>query len=77
MVSVVRPPLTGGTARFERFQHYVVPVNDLPDENLIQHFAAADDFISAALAGGGAVLIHWCVCTGACLPACLSACCTG
>lgn len=44
---------------FEGFQHMVVEVDDVEDENLLEHFPAATRFIEDGLQSGGAVLVHW------------------
>lgn len=46
--------------RFKTFKdHLHIPVDDIDDEDLMQHFPAAIDFIKAGLDGGGGVLVHW------------------
>jgi len=57
VVSVLRVPLD--KSLFEGFEHKVVEVDDVEDENLIEHFVKTNEFISNALNSGGAVLIHW------------------
>ena len=39
--------------------HHVVDIDDVEDENIIQHFAASNAFIQKGLDDGGAVLVHW------------------
>ncbi|KAJ2806122.1 tyrosine protein phosphatase yvh1 [Coemansia helicoidea] len=41
-----------------RFTYKLVSIDDLPEENIIQHFPECNRFIGAALAGGGRVLVH-------------------
>jgi dual specificity phosphatase 12 len=57
VVSVLRQPLDA--TLFEGYQHHIIEVDDVEDENIIEHFAGANEFIKKALEGGGAVLIHW------------------
>jgi len=70
VLSVLRLPLD--KSLFRDFEHLAIEVNDMEEENLLQHFAAANAFIEKAIASGGAVLIHWYVgvralcCLGAC-----------
>lgn len=44
---------------FKDFQHMVVEVDDVEDDNLLEHFPATNKFIQDALESGGAVLVHW------------------
>jgi dual specificity phosphatase 12 len=44
---------------FKPFEHMVVDVDDVEDENLLQHFSATNSFIQSGLDAGGAVLVHW------------------
>lgn len=37
----------------------VVEVDDVEDENLLEHFPATNQFIQEGLDGGGGVLVHW------------------
>jgi len=57
VVSVLRLPLD--KELFVQYQHKIVEVDDVEDENLLEHFADTNKFISDALKSGGAVLIHW------------------
>ena len=43
----------------EGFHHYVVPVDDAENEDLLQHFPSTNAFISEALRLGGVVFVHW------------------
>ena len=45
--------------RLKPFKRMIVAVNDDPDEDLIDHFAAANQWIDDAVADGGKVLVHW------------------
>lgn len=57
VVSVLRLPLD--KELFVQYQHKIVEVDDVENENLLEHFADTNKFISDALKNGGAVLIHW------------------
>lgn len=57
VVSVLRLPLD--KALFENYEHKVIEVDDVEDENLLEHFTSSNKFISEALKAEGAVLIHW------------------
>jgi dual specificity phosphatase 12 len=57
VLSVLRLPLE--EKLFEGYQHMVVEVDDVDDENLLQHFPATNKFIEDGLGSGGAVLVHW------------------
>jgi len=37
----------------------VVEVDDVDDENLLEHFPKTNDFIQSGLEAGGGVLVHW------------------
>lgn len=56
VVSVLRLPLD--KTLFENYEHKVIEVDDVEDENLLEHFTASNKFISEALKARGAVLIH-------------------
>ncbi len=43
----------------EPYQHMEVPINDMANENILEHFPAANRFIETALDSGGTVLVHW------------------
>lgn len=57
VISVLRLPLD--KTLFENYEHKIIEVDDVEDENLLEHFTASNKFISGALQAGGAVLIHW------------------
>ncbi|KAK8237167.1 protein-tyrosine phosphatase-like protein [Phyllosticta capitalensis] len=57
VLSVLRLPLDD--ALFAPFkEHMVVEVDDVDDEDLLQHFPATNRFIQRALDSGGGVLVH-------------------
>ncbi|KAJ4352679.1 tyrosine protein phosphatase yvh1 [Ascochyta clinopodiicola] len=56
VLSVLRTPLDQDL--FEPFKHHVVEVDDVEDENLLEHFPATNQFIQEGLDGGGGVLVH-------------------
>jgi dual specificity phosphatase 12 len=43
------------------YHHHYIDVDDVDDENLLEHFPAAIKFIQAGLDMGGGVLVHWLV----------------
>ena len=57
VVSVLRLPLE--EELFAKYKHLVVELDDLDDEDIIQHFATSNAFIKEGLDGGGGVLVHW------------------
>lgn len=44
---------------FRGFTHKVVEVDDVDDENLLEHFPGCIKFIQDGLDAGGGVLVHW------------------
>jgi dual specificity phosphatase 12 len=44
---------------FEQYQHLSIGVDDVDDENLLEHFPAAIKFIQSGLDTGRGVLVHW------------------
>jgi len=44
---------------FKDYKHMVVEVDDVDDENLLEHFPKTNDFIQSGLEAGGGVLVHW------------------
>ena len=56
VLSVLRTPL--GSDLFAPFKHHVVEVDDVEDENLLEHFPATNQFIQEGLDGGGGVLVQ-------------------
>lgn len=57
ILSVLRLPLD--ETLFEGYQHKVVEVDDVDDDNLLEHFPACVKFIQDGLDAGGAVFAHW------------------
>ena len=57
MLSVLRLPLDQD--QFQGFAHKGVEVDDVDDENLLEHFPSCNNFIQDGLAAGGGVLVHW------------------
>ncbi|KAH0544866.1 hypothetical protein GP486_008490 [Trichoglossum hirsutum] len=43
---------------FAPYKHMVVKVDDVEDENLLEHFTTTNGFIQEGLEGGGGVLVH-------------------
>ncbi|KAF2013796.1 dual specificity protein phosphatase 12 [Aaosphaeria arxii CBS 175.79] len=56
VLSVLRTPLD--SSLFSPFKHMVVEVDDVEDENLLEHFPSTNQFIQEGLDGGGGVLVH-------------------
>lgn len=50
---------TEDSERLKPFKRMIISVNDDPDEDLIDYFAAAGQWIDDAIAEGGKVLVHW------------------
>ena len=59
VVSALRGPLDRDL--YAKYEHLVVELDDLEDEDIVQHFATTNSFIRGGLAGDGGVLVHWCV----------------
>lgn len=57
VLSVLRMPMDRDL--FAPFKHLVVEVDDVEDENLLEHFPTTNGFIQEGLDGGGGVLVHW------------------
>ncbi|KAI9874157.1 MAG: tyrosine protein phosphatase yvh1 [Pleopsidium flavum] len=57
VLSVLRLPLD--EELFAPYKHFAIEVDDVDDENLLEHFAATNAFIQDGLDGGGGVLVHW------------------
>ncbi|KAL3481613.1 protein-tyrosine phosphatase-like protein [Aspergillus californicus] len=43
---------------FSAYQHHHIAIDDLDDENLLEHFPSAIKFIQSGLDSGGSVLVH-------------------
>jgi dual specificity phosphatase 12 len=56
VVSVLRSPLD--TALFSPFKQHIVEVDDVDDENLLEHFPTTNHFIQEGLDSGGGVLVQ-------------------
>ena len=41
------------------FDYKVIPVDDVPETDLLQHFEEAHKYMRNAVNGGGKVLVHW------------------
>ena len=44
---------------FEKFERKIVEVDDVEDENLLEHFDDCNRFIQEGLDAEGGVLVHW------------------
>ena len=44
---------------FANYKHHVVEVDDVDDDNILEHFHASNAFIQQGLDGGRGVLVHW------------------
>ncbi|KAL0262994.1 tyrosine protein phosphatase yvh1 [Diplodia seriata] len=56
VLSVLRLPLN--SELFSPYAHHVVQVDDVDDENLLEHFPQTNRFIQDGLDSGGGVLVH-------------------
>lgn len=41
------------------YEHHKIDVDDVDDENLLEHIPDAIRFIQSGLDNGGSVLVHW------------------
>ena len=57
MLTVLKLPVEQGL--FDGFKHMAVEVDDVEDENLLEHFPETNRFIQSAFDAGGSVLVHW------------------
>jgi hypothetical protein len=60
VLSVLRLNTTEETT-FAPYRHHFIDIDDVDDENLLEHFPTAIKFIQAGLDTGGGVLVHWLV----------------
>ena len=44
---------------FQGYKHLVIEVDDVKDENILEHFPTSNAFIREGLNAGGGVLVHW------------------
>lgn len=56
ILSVLR--LQPNEETFASYQHHRIDVDDVDDENLLEHFPSAVQFIQSGLDAGGSVLVH-------------------
>ncbi|KAK4696769.1 hypothetical protein P7C71_g1204, partial [Lecanoromycetidae sp. Uapishka_2] len=56
VVSALRLPLDKDL--FVNYKHHIVELDDVEDENVIEHFAGCNAFIQEGLDAGGGVLVH-------------------
>lgn len=47
--------------QFKDYVHKTIAVDDVDDENLLEHFPDCIQFIQSGLDAGGGVLVHWSV----------------
>lgn len=57
VLSVLRMPLDKNL--YQGFEHLQIEVDDVEDEDLLQHFPTTNAFIQKGLENGGGVLVHW------------------
>ena len=57
VVSALRLPLD--ETLFTDYKHLVVELDDVEDEDILQHFPRSNAFIQEGLDDGGSVLVHW------------------
>ncbi|KAJ5501461.1 Dual specificity phosphatase [Penicillium expansum] len=58
VLSVLRLNPAEELEAFKSYQHLSIGVDDVDDENLLEHFPAAIKFIQSGLNSGGGVLVH-------------------
>ncbi len=46
-------------ARLAPYEHLTVDIDDMEDEDFLQHFPVTNRFIQQGLDSGGGVLVHW------------------
>ena len=57
VLSVARMPFREDL--FQGYEHLQVEVDDVEDDNLLEHFSKTNRFIQDGLDGGGGVFVHW------------------
>ena len=57
VVSVLRLPVDADL--FHDYEHLVIEVDDVEEENILEHFPTSNAFIRKGLDAGGGVLVHW------------------
>ena len=57
VVSVLRLPVDADL--FQTHRHLVIEVDDVENENILEHIPTSNAFIREGLEGGGGVLVHW------------------
>ena len=57
VLSVARMPFKKDL--FQGYKHLQVEVDDVEDENLLEHLSETNRFIQDGLDGGGGVFVHW------------------
>ena len=57
VLSALRLPLD--PELFTSYKHLVIELDDVEDENILEHFTASNAFIQEGVDGGGGVLVHW------------------
>ncbi len=60
VVSALKPPLDPVSLfHVKQVKHVMIEVDDLEEEDILQHFPVSNAFIQEGLDGGGGVLVHW------------------
>ncbi|KAJ5542165.1 hypothetical protein N7461_008168 [Penicillium sp. DV-2018c] len=59
VLSVLRLSQTEQLETFAPYKHLSIDVDDVEDDNLLEHFPSAIKFIQSGLDSGGGVLVHW------------------
>ncbi|KAF1983016.1 dual specificity protein phosphatase 12 [Aulographum hederae CBS 113979] len=58
VVSALRDFSPDEPSLYKPAKHLIIQVDDVEDENLLEHFSRSNDFIQDGLDGGGAVFVH-------------------